>query len=75
MKSLVLCKDDVFCLTVSGLSLAQAQSTTALEKASDNAALIGRCQAHSKPNADKVKAEKDKAATKRAPIRKQQRKK
>ena len=51
-----------FVLSVSGLSFAQTPSTTALEKASDNAAFNkGDAKPTAKPNADKVKAEKEKA--------------
>ena len=52
-----------FVLSVSGLSFAQSPSSTALEKASDNAAFNkGDAKPTAKPNADKVKAEKEKAA-------------
>ena len=51
-----------FVLSVSGLSFAQNPSTTAQEKASDNAAFNrGDAKPTAKPNADKVKAEKEKA--------------
>lgn len=51
-----------FVLTVSGLSFAQNQSTTAQDKASDNAAFNREgAKPTPKPNADKVKAEKEKA--------------
>ena len=50
-------------LTVSGLSFAQAPSTTAQEKASDNATFNREgAKPTPKPNADRVKAEKEKAA-------------
>lgn len=52
-----------FVLPVSGLSFAQTPSTTAQEKASDNATFKrGDAKPTAKPNADKVKAEKEKAA-------------
>ena len=54
-------------LSVSGLSFAQTPSTTATEKASDNAAFKrGDTKPTAKPNADKVKAEKEKAAKEKA---------
>jgi hypothetical protein len=46
-----------------GLSFAQNPSTTAQEKASDNAAFK---RGDAKPNADKMKAEKEKAAKEKA---------
>lgn len=51
-----------FVLSVSGLSFAQTPSSTAQEKAGDNAT-FNRDDAKptAKPNVDKVKAEKDKA--------------
>jgi hypothetical protein len=52
-----------FVLSVSGLSFAQNPSTTAQEKASDNAAFNkGDAKPTSKPNADKMKTDKEKAA-------------
>ena len=52
-----------FVLSVSGLSFAQSPSSTALEKASDNAAFNkGDAKPTAKPNADKMKADKNKAA-------------
>jgi hypothetical protein len=52
-----------FVLTVSGLSFAQTPSTTAQEKASDNASFNREgAKPTPKPNTDKVKAEKEKAA-------------
>jgi hypothetical protein len=51
-----------FVLSASGLSFAQTPSTTAQEKASDNAAFNrGDAKPTAKPNADKAKAEKEKA--------------
>ena len=62
MKKLVVLVAMSFVLSVSGLSFAQSPSSTALEKASDNAAFNkGDAKPTAKPNADKVKAEKDKA--------------
>jgi len=52
-----------FASSVSGLSFAQSPSTTAQEKASDNAAFNRKdAKPAGKPNAEKMKAEKDKAA-------------
>ena len=52
-----------FVLSVSGLSFAQTPSTSAQEKASDNAAFKrGDAKPTAKPNADKMKADKEKAA-------------
>jgi len=52
-----------FVLSVSGLSFAQTPSTTAQEKASDNATFKrGDAKPTAKPNADKMKADKEKAA-------------
>ncbi|MCU0601200.1 MAG: hypothetical protein MUC33_00905 [Desulfobacterales bacterium] len=51
-----------FVLAVSGPSFAQNPSTTAQEKAGDNATFNrGDAKPTAKPNADKVKAEKEKA--------------
>jgi len=51
-----------FVLSVSGLSLAQSPSTTAQEKASDNAAFNRKdAKPAGKSNAEKMKGEKDKA--------------
>jgi len=51
-----------FALSASGLSFAQSPSTTAQEKASDNAAFKkGDTKATGKSNADKMKGEKEKA--------------
>jgi hypothetical protein len=47
-----------FALSISGLSFAQAPSTTAQEKASDNAKFNRK---DAKPNSEKMKAEKEKA--------------
>jgi len=56
-----------FVLSVSGLSFAQTPSTTATEKASDNAAFKrGDSKSTPQPNADKVKTEKEKAAKEKA---------
>jgi len=52
-----------FVLSVSGLSFAQTPSSTAKEKASDNATFNrGDAKPTPKPNTDKMKAEKEKAA-------------
>ena len=52
-----------FALSVSGLSFAQTPSTSAQEKASDNATFKrGDAKPTAKPNADKMKADKEKAA-------------
>ena len=52
-----------FVLSVSGLLFAQTPSTTAKEKAGDNAAFNrGDAKPTPKPNADKMKADKEKAA-------------
>jgi hypothetical protein len=63
MKKLVVVMVMVgFVLSLSGLSFAQSPSTTAQEKASDNAAFNkGEAKPVAKPNADKMKAEKNKA--------------
>jgi len=51
-----------FVLSVSGVSFAQTPSTTAQEKASDNATFKrGDAKPTAKPNADKMKAGKEKA--------------
>jgi hypothetical protein len=51
-----------FALSVSGLSFAQSPSTTAQEKASDNAAFNRKdAKPAGKSNAEKMKGEKDKA--------------
>ncbi|MCU0558933.1 MAG: hypothetical protein MUD16_01910 [Desulfobacterales bacterium] len=60
-KGIVLLVAIGFALSVSGPSLAQTPSSTALEKASDNAAFKkGDAKPTAKPNADKVAAEKEK---------------
>jgi flagellar motor protein MotB len=52
-----------FVLSLTGMSFAQSPSTTAQEKASDNASFNrGDAKPTAKPNADKMKAEKEKAA-------------
>ncbi len=52
-----------FVLSVSGMSFAQTPSTTAQEKAGDNATFKrGDAKPTAKPNADKMKADKEKAA-------------
>jgi len=52
-----------FVLSVSGMSFAQTPSSTAQEKASDNATFKrGDDKPTAKPNADKMKADKEKAA-------------
>jgi hypothetical protein len=52
-----------FVLSTAGLSFAQTPSTTAQEKASDNATFNrGDAKPSPKPNADKMKADKEKAA-------------
>ncbi|HSO63133.1 MAG TPA: hypothetical protein VLR50_19005 [Desulfobacterales bacterium] len=51
-----------FALSVSGLSFAQSASTTAQEKASDNAAFNRKdAKSAGKSNAEKMKGEKEKA--------------
>jgi len=61
-KILVLLVVMIFVLAVSGPSFSQNPSTTAQEKADDNAAFNrGDAKPTAKPNADKVKAEQEKA--------------
>jgi hypothetical protein len=62
MKKIVVLVMICFALSVSGLSFAQSPSTTAQEKASDNAAFNRKdAKPAGKSNAEKMKGEKDKA--------------
>jgi len=62
MKEIVVLVMICFALSVSGLSFAQSPSTTAQEKASDNAAFNRKdAKPAGKSNAEKMKGEKDKA--------------
>ena len=62
MKKIVVLVMICFALSVSGLSFAQSPSTTAQEKASDNAAFNRKdAKPAGKSNAEKMKGEKEKA--------------
>jgi len=62
MKKIVVLVMICFALSVSGLSFAQSPSTTAQEKASDNAAFNRKdAKPAGKSNAEKMKGEKGKA--------------